>query len=563
MNQIFLRMLVAVVVPVFAVKAWDVEHDEVAQLTGDFLPTEIKSTMTFADYGILMESCHYPDMLEYPVDGKRRYRTLDELGAWVGPHDKEIFKEHGYTSSGWLHREHGKALVMGLLARAFAEGASARAAFYISVMTHQVSDESALNHPPVLQFVQYSRFPGVDYRQRKVEEGAKNLFGFRSDGYIVKRVREKLRGYKPVVPCEDFADCVMHFNVDVVRQADYAARHEVTIGYGPLPAAQEELADLVAMQVRTLENMIWTCWTFRSREASLPSADFDRRCAVRQEEELRTLDPAQQEVFAGLFDASLDPRSPRGAVGIVCEPYGMFATSETPYVSRMLGAMCARSLRRLGYAVKGLSFFDVSRNGLPDPKELPCLLFFTGGSGYMCRDVDAGAVAAVRAYRERGGTLILVGGADKNDLSGFASAMTIRSNREVPVTAKWAHEEEGDCRKMALVVEGMRHPFVRNPNFDGFCKPVCSVTVDPVKAPGISVLASLDNGRDVRAIAVRKGLVAWMPAYALMPYLFVKDDPHLDYAAPALDPFGENFLRRVVDSLDAARVAARGVHPAK
>lgn len=36
-----------------ALFAWDVEHDEIAQLTGEFLPKEIKSTFDFNDFAIL------------------------------------------------------------------------------------------------------------------------------------------------------------------------------------------------------------------------------------------------------------------------------------------------------------------------------------------------------------------------------------------------------------------------------------------------------------------------------------------------------------------------------
>ena len=47
-----------------ALFAWDVEHDEVAQLTGEFLPAEVKRVFTFDDFAILMANCHFPDMTE-------------------------------------------------------------------------------------------------------------------------------------------------------------------------------------------------------------------------------------------------------------------------------------------------------------------------------------------------------------------------------------------------------------------------------------------------------------------------------------------------------------------
>ena len=60
---------------------WDVEHDEVAQLTGESLPAEIKAQFDFDDFGVLMANCHFPDGTEWEP---RRFRDLDDLEA-IGP----------------------------------------------------------------------------------------------------------------------------------------------------------------------------------------------------------------------------------------------------------------------------------------------------------------------------------------------------------------------------------------------------------------------------------------------------------------------------------------------
>ena len=74
--------------------AWDVEHDEVAQLTGEFLPKEVKAAFDFDDFAILMANCHFPDMTEWPCeDGKRRFHTLQELASHVGASNAQTFAE--------------------------------------------------------------------------------------------------------------------------------------------------------------------------------------------------------------------------------------------------------------------------------------------------------------------------------------------------------------------------------------------------------------------------------------------------------------------------------------
>ena len=55
-----------------ATLAWDVEHDELAQLVGETLPEEIKSFYTFDDFGTLISYCHFPDMTEWAHAGRYR-----------------------------------------------------------------------------------------------------------------------------------------------------------------------------------------------------------------------------------------------------------------------------------------------------------------------------------------------------------------------------------------------------------------------------------------------------------------------------------------------------------
>ena len=176
--------------------AWDVEHDEIAQLVGESLPAEIKASFDFDDFGVLMAFCHFPDMTEWEP---RRWRTVDDYAPHIGPDDRAILAAAG-CGGYWAHTEKGKATLMALLARAFGRGDHRVAAFYLSVLTHPVGDESALNHPTILNFVHYCHYQGVAFGTRKVEAGAKNIFGFRSDGDVVRRARAKLKGYRPSAP---------------------------------------------------------------------------------------------------------------------------------------------------------------------------------------------------------------------------------------------------------------------------------------------------------------------------------------------------------------------------
>lgn len=414
--------------------AWDVEHDEIAQLVGESLPAEIKASFDFDDFGVLMAFCHFPDMTEWEP---RRWRTVDDYAPHVGPDDRAILAAAG-CGGYWAHSEKGKATLMTLLARAFGRGDHRVAAFYLSVLTHPVGDESALNHPTILNFVHYCHYQGVAFGTRKVEAGAKNIFGFRSDGDVVRRARAKLKGYRPSAPAvAGFRAQQLALCVRAVDQSAYAAEKEVAIGFGRLGAA-EALADLVAMQVRAILDIAWTCWVNRAVDAALPAADFQAcfdRDAARA---TKALDPGRQAVFADLFDASRNPKAPKGTVALVCEALGLRSSGAQSYAGRLVLGACGRTLRDAGYAVKAYDFRNLAAGTL-SAAETPTLIVAAGFHA-----PEAEVARALAAYRDAGGRIVYVSGQDPGGsvrghgdpfgITGFGAALADRAPEELPVS---------------------------------------------------------------------------------------------------------------------------------
>ena len=535
--------------------AWDVEHDEIAQLVGESLPAEIKASFDFDDFGVLMAFCHFPDMTEWEP---RRFRDLDDLEAIVGPEDCAIIAARGFHGY-WMHTEVGKATFMALMARAFGRGDHRRAAFYLSALTHPIGDESALNHPTILNFIQYCHYKGVSFGTKKVEGGAKNVFGFRSDGGVMRKVRERLRGYRPsVAKGEDFRAQQLTVCVDAVNQSAYAAEKEVAIAFGR-PGAEDALADLVARQVKTLVDIAWTCWVNRAPDAALPYDDFQARFDRAADAATAKLDPARQAAFADLFDEKLNPVNPKGTVAVVCEALGLRSSGAQSYVGRMVLGACGRTLRDKGYAVRGYDFRKL-REGVLDVRKTPLLVV---AAGYR-PPADEPARALI-AYRKAGGRIIYISGqdptsandrkasglplvcghGDPKDISGFADLLVDRRAEELPVSPGWA--SEGACpdwRKMAVEIGGVRYSLRRDANGDGYAKPACAQEIR--LGEGVEALAFLDNGESRFCVAARKGNVTWLPVYLLSPFLF-SDVTALDFAALRLDPFAERVLLGVID----------------
>ena len=534
--------------------AWDIEHDEVARLTAAFLPEEIKAAFDFDDYGAILDYCHFPDMTE---EAPRHFRTLEELKPYVGAADCAIMASRGFHGY-WMHLETGKSTMMALLARAFGRGDHRTAAFYLSLLTHPIGDESALNHPTILNFVQYCHYQGVSFGTKKVEGSAKNVFGFRAEGGVGRRVREKLRGYRPSAPAVgDFRAQQLELCVRAVSQSAYAAEKEVAVGFGR-PGAAEALADLVAMQVRAILDIAWTCWVNRAPDAALPYDDFQARFDRDAAKAMKALDPGRQAVFADLFDETLNPPNPKGTVAVVCEALGLRSSGAQSYAGRLVLGACGRTLRDAGYAVKAYDFRNLKAGDL-SPAATPTLIV---AAGYDAP--DEGTAKVLIDYRKAGGRIVYVCGQDPTsaadrkvsgrplvighgdpcDISGFGGLLIDRAPEELPVSPGWS--KEGACpdwRKMAVVVNGVRHPLKRDANGDGYAKPACAEEIR--LADGVEPIAFLDNGNGRFCVAARKGNATWLPAYLLTPFLF-SDDTSLDFGALRLDSFAAPFLLSVV-----------------
>lgn len=262
----------------------------------------------------------------------------------------------------------------------------------------------------------------------------------------------------------------------------------------------------------------------------------------------RTVDPGLQAVFAGVFDASKNPPKPKGTVGLVCEPYAMFARGRLSYVGRMLTASAARTLRDHGWAARGIALAALAAKGLPPPSDVPVVFVSLGSCRLRTEEVEA-----FRRYRAAGGRLIAVGGEDAGDATGLRDLMERRSDDEVPVSSKWGVQNEKLWKGMSVSFAPAfgacgtgSFPLVRNPNIDGFCKPYASFAFKPGAA--VEPLAYLDNGRGRLLVAARAGTVVWLPEYLLMPFLFSRDTT-LDWADMRLDSFGTNVLLEAMDAL--------------
>lgn len=507
--------------------AWGNGHGDVAKLCSEFMPVEIKSAL--GEWNNRLEWwCHFPDMTEVGWGG-RRFMMLEDMRREIGA-GADAFQRWGFTQGDWLHRHRGRAVTLALLKEAFRTGDMKLAAFCYSVLGHAVADQGAINHTPILQFTTYSRFAGIDYGWRHECE-----FSLRDKG-VAERIRAHLRAYRPRLLATTFGEANLVAVMDCYRQSEVAANEEIRAAFGDRSQHEESMARIVIVQMESLLDMVWTAWTLRDEPFEL-TEDYLKTISAREEVRRRETDPIPQAVFHDLFDVEKNPAQPRATVGVVFEPYGSFHVKALSYVGKMLGAAYARTLRDAGYAVRGIPFWGMETTDLPNPSEVSTIVLFPGRSSGFTKPM----VENLRRYREAGGRLIVVGGRDPHNVSGLRDALVERGDEEVPVSSKWAIQNDGLWQKMSVSFVSTfgdlgtaSYSFVRNPNFDGFCKPECRMEVKLVE--GVTPIAYLDNGTSRFCVAARRGNVTWLPEYLFLPFLF-SSDKTVDWADMRLDTF--------------------------
>lgn len=516
--------------PSFAL-AWGYGHDVVADLLCANLPGEMKAFFVPEDLAVIRKHCHYPDLPN---------KNLEQIGEIVGSEDLALLKEYGYSGSDWLHRHVGRAATYVLLRKAFREKNSKNAAFYLSVLSHSISDQGAINHTPILQFTTYSRLEGVNY-------GIRNSCELGSQATLRQKIDSKLKDFQPEKLGNSFRESVYAVVLDCYFQAELSAELELIIAFGEPDVSEDGMAQITAAQMKSLLAIAYSAWQYAQSDEEF-THEMCAEIFSREEVRRREGRPETQAVYAGLFDENLNPKNPKATIGIVCEPFGSFHIWALSYVGKLLTASSGRTLRENGYAVRALSFWEMETKPLPDPKEVPVVLIFTGHS-----NLSAEITKALQDYQKRGGKFLCVGGRDSANLSGMTRFFEKCADDEVPVSSKWGIQNEDVFRAMRFTfAPEMKRlgtdPYAlrRNPNFEGFCKPCCQFRIR--EDASLTPLAWLTSPKGKVCVAAVSSEAAWLPEYLLLPFLF-SDVKTLNWTDLHLDPFAEKVLLDALERL--------------
>ena len=144
-SEFLLFFTVLIIMGMFFLKTetgycWGNGHDLIAEILGDHIPANLKNFFSDENKRELVQWSHYPD---------EPYKSPEQIEKIVGKRDLDLMLRNGMKNSGWMHSNKGQICSLVGLVLAFREKNSRRAAFYISELSHSLSDEGALNHTPM------------------------------------------------------------------------------------------------------------------------------------------------------------------------------------------------------------------------------------------------------------------------------------------------------------------------------------------------------------------------------------------------------------------------------
>jgi len=531
-----------------SILAWGGGHNLIGQLLGEFLPPEIQNQLGDENRQQLVDWAHYPDLpLKEPA----------EFAEIIGLADTEFLQSHGMKNSMWLHSNDGVAASLAAMIRSLQTKDGTKTAFYISESSHAIADKGALNHTPMNMVLQCTFQKGLavipfdHVKNVRIRSNDLSACGPKA----LARIREGLKDYKPRVLGKNFGELLELVALSEVDSAEMAANVEGAVAYESDDQKREdEFVRLGLFQMRLLLDVYWTVWTLAESGAdeTIP-ADWQKNANARIAERVKLCDARNDAVFRELYTTPQTPTR-NVTVGLLLEPVAVFGPSaQLSFGGRLWTAAAGRTLRDDGYKIVPLNLPTVEAQGLPAPGEVNILFVCAG----PCR-ISESLAEHLKKYVTDGGKLIWVGGSDPRGVTGkLAECLRKHGDSEVPVSSKWALQNEEELPKMRFTWDGpfrelpFQDPFGFriNPNINGFGKPLCQWSID-LQDPAIQPLAWLENGSEKFCVTARCGNVVWLPEYFLFPFTISRDDEFGYPPEMRLDSFGAMVVKKSVNVLN-------------
>ncbi len=555
--RVFCLFGFALVLPMLAF-GWGAGHDVVGRAVAARLPEPWHTTLQGKALALFCADNHYPDAR---VDFKADKRvTPDEVSYLAG---KKM------TNSGQFHSDEGRGVAFTLLVRALHENRPESALLWLATLSHSTADMVACNHDPIVHLATYGwNDPGWNFRL----PGGKSLAGL--DLGWVETVPEATAVWKKNLAHVVAADSEKGAE-DAVLDVMLAGLHGVgTCAPHGVPIVRDAAAWTATKNPESGKALAESfsalgCWAVERLLRDFVVAERLAKAGTVPEETGAVL-TRYQATFAELTagrrfeDDSLTqglvvpPRPGAPVLAVLAEPTWRMNDGMLGFNDRVLAAQAVTSLRKRGMNAALSDVRDFMARGLPAAGSPVLLVFAQKTSAYYTLQPKALAEQLAK-YRQAGGKIVWVGDLPARSLCDFPKALSWRADVGKGYDYCWTRLPVGTNAYATLslkVGDRAERKLAHDPSFRaGWHIPSSTTVFKPEAAQALLPLATLsDNGRPLLvggAWPKAAPEVAYLPTYAVYPYLWTCETPSLVPFELGLDAQGLDALTTAFAALGA------------
>ncbi len=545
--------VVATVVMACAVSdvlGWGGGHNDLQQAIVRRLPEDLQQHLPKEAVRESIEHwSHYPDSFE----------TFQPEAQLIGPEGMQVLRENGIRRRYDLHHDRNRAVVFLLLVDSLKRQRYDAALLWIACLGHSTGDMVACNHDPLVHVATYdwpevdAALPGgtvlarlatmVDLHPVVALDGGAAAFDEAIDAMrLADDQRDATAALLDIMMYgnQGAAFCSQH-GVGVLQQAALWLDRQEPDARRRL---QHHMSRLGAWGAVRVVRDVEVAWRLAQQKAEMPSVDevqkvFEQRTAQWVREH-RLDDEA-------LFVPVLRPAGPttKKAVAVVLEPTwrmneGMFAAAD-----RVIAVAICRTLAAAGVDYVTVDSRELADRELPSPEQLSAVVVvgsrFHDYHGLKAAEVDR----HLKSYLDRGGRVLWIGG---TSLPASSALAPLRAAMKKDDNAKWpAPLDEATNWQLCLADSATETAwqFVRSPQTPaGWHVPRCPWRFELDDHDELQPLLTLRLGASSSVVGAMCGgaRVAWLPVYAVHPYLLTRPKVIREPSEPQLDAAGATIL---------------------
>ena len=513
---------------------WGQGHLTVARATLRVLPGAWGERLRTDEASkVFLMACEEPDQC----------RNIDQCAEFIDEEFREVLRKSNRKSTYCFHGAQERCELICALARALKRDDVRRAAYLLGCFNHSAADTASANHSPLIQLVTYNWYAlglkggvSVDCATLNASPDGRRILADAVDALDRKP--------PDVSPAAVFAACY----ADEVRGTSFY-RYDIDIVQGGEPALKAFAAEAAYAVRRTIEALL-AAETF-SKHPEVPA--FDARVESARAQKANHAFLAQRAMSDDALTRGLLPAAGETPeVGVIYDPTGFWTGGIVYMANRSFAAQICTTLKKTRKAGL-LDIRSVMKDGVPDG--VRTVVFPATGfnpnmttRGFPSADV----VKALAAYVKRGGRLVWIGGRPVPPEAIFPESRQFAKN---PVPGKWAHmigpEATDQMPGARLVLPDGRDFTCRRPPKGGagwYWSQFNLAFIPPQTLPegGRETLTYVSKNGQRTLVGYTVGNRAYLPAFALYPYVFTDEKPCCRPLKLELDAAGAAILESVL-----------------